>query len=274
MRAVVRLLSGFATPAMRRAAAGAIEDFKGLPGRFSDPQRRAEPWAFLHNVGGGPFGAVGAHLLATLRTHADLTAQDRVLDIGCGTGRVAAHLAPLLAEGGGRYLGFDVSKVAISECRRRYRRWPHMAFHHLDVWNGDYNASGRVAETDTVFPAADGSFDLAFASSVFTHMRRPAVSRYLSETARVLAPGGRIAFTAYALEPGRTTSEACPFQPLDDASSVLDPRCPESGIGHDRAVLDAMVGEAGLTLTTFHRGAWAPDADYDGFQDLFVAVKV
>jgi len=269
---IVRNLAGFARPALRRAVAGALIDLSSLPARIADPRRRGEPWAFMHNVGDGDFVAVGTQIVRSLQDHAGLAPRDQVLDIGCGNGRVAEPLAPLLADGGG-YLGFDISRPAIRACRRRFAGRPHMAFEHLDVWNGEYNTAGKVAELEAVFPASGASFDLAFATSVFTHMRLPAVRRYLAESVRVLKPGGRLAFTAFVLEPGRERSEQFEFQPFDGASSVIDPRVPERAIGHRREVLEAAVADAGLTLVGHLRGHWAPGADYDGGQDLIVAVK-
>jgi SAM-dependent methyltransferase len=268
----LRKIGGFAPPGLRRAAAGALLDLQSLPARLADPARRAEPWAFIHNVGDGDFQAVGAQLLRNLRDYATLQPDDQVLDIGCGNGRVAEQLAPFL-RGAGGYVGFDISRSGVQACRRRFARAPHMRFEHLDVWNGEYNAAGRVAELDTVFPAADGSIDVAFATSVFTHMRMAGVRRYLAESARVLRPGGRLAFTAFSLEPGRETSEVFEFKPFEEASAVIDQRYPERAIGHRREVLEAAVAEAGLKVTGAFRGAWAPPAEYDGGQDLFVVAK-
>lgn len=269
----LRKIAGYAPPGLRRAAAGALLDLQSLPARLADPARRAEPWAFIHNVGDGDFQAVGAQLLRNLLDHADLRDSDRVLDIGCGNGRVAEQLAPFL-RGAGGYVGFDISRSGIQACRRRFARAPHLRFEHLDVWNGEYNATGKVAELDTVFPAPDGSIDVAFATSVFTHMRMAGVRRYLAESARVLKPGGRLAFTAFALEPGRESSEVFEFQPFEETSAVIDPRYPERAIGHRREVLESAVAEAGLKVTALLRGAWAPPAEYDGGQDLFVVAKV
>lgn len=270
---ILRRLIAVAPPGVRRALAGALLDFKSLPARLSDPKRRAEPWAFVHNVGDGDFVAVGAQLARHLTDHAGLKPSDRVLDIGCGNGRVAEQLAPLLAAGGGSYLGFDLSLAGVRACRRRFAGWSNMAFEHLDVWNGEYNAAGKLAETEVLFPAADASIDLAFATSVFTHMRMVGMRRYLAEAARVLQPGGRVAFTAFSLTPGRQGSEVFPFQPFDETSMIIDPRSPERAIGHRRPAIEAAVASAGLTLTTSHSGLWAPPSDYDGGQDLFVAVK-
>jgi SAM-dependent methyltransferase len=269
----VRHLAGWAPPAVRRTLAGALTDLKSLPHRLADPARRAEPWAFVHNVGDGDFVAVGRQLVRHLTDHAGLKPSDRVLDIGCGNGRVAEPLADLLGVGAGGYLGFDISRAGIAACRRRFRGQAHMRFEHLDVWNGEYNAGGKLAEAEVVFPAADASIDLAFATSVFTHMRMPAMRRYLAEGVRVLKPGGRFAFTAFALSPGREASEVFAFEAFDATSKVIDPRYPERAIGHWRPAIEAAVAEAGLTLRTSLAGLWAPPADYDGGQDLFVAVK-
>jgi SAM-dependent methyltransferase len=269
---LLRKLAGFAPPGARRAVAGALVDLKSLPARLSDPARRNEPWNFVHNVGNGDFQAIGVMLLANLKDHAGLRPVDRVLDIGCGNGRVAAQLAPMLSGAGG-YIGFDISRTGIAGCRRLFAGQPHMAFHHLDVWNGEYNAKGKVAEIDTVFPVADASIDLAFATSVFTHMRMPAVRRYLAEAARVLKPGGRFAFTAFALEPGREATEAFPFKRFDETSAAVDPKYPERAIGHRREVLEAAVAEVGMQVRERLHGYWAPGGDYNGGQDLFVVVK-
>jgi SAM-dependent methyltransferase len=270
---ILRRLIAFAPPGVRRRLAGALLDFKSLPARLADPARRAEPWAFVHNVGDGDFVAVGAQLVRHLTDHAGLQPSDRVLDIGCGNGRVAEQLAPLLATGGGSYIGFDLSPAGIRACRRRFAGRPDMAFEHLDVWNGEYNATGKLAETEVVFPAADASVDLAFATSVFTHMRMPGMRRYLAEAARVLKPGGRLAFTAFSLTPGRERSEVFAFQPFDETSRIIDPRSPERAIGHLRPAIEAAAAAAGLKIAAYHNGLWAQPSDYDGGQDLFVAVK-
>ena len=264
---------------VRRAAAGLVLDVRSLPARFRCPERRHDPWQILHNVGAGDFRAVGDDLLRVLIDHAGLQPNHCVLDIGCGAGRVARPLAGYLARVGG-YVGFDPSRRAIAGCRRRFAALrPDFRFVEADLRNPEYNARGTLAEAAYRFPCADRSIDLAFAMSVFTHMRMAPLRHYLDEAARVLKPGGRLAFTAYLIDaPARARladgSAGMAFAPWQDGSWVVDPDHPERAIAHDGARVLEAVAAAGLALEgTPLPGAWRPPAAYHGWQDLVVARK-
>jgi SAM-dependent methyltransferase len=230
----------------------------------------------LH-VGGGDFRAVGRQILTQLREHAGLTPHDRVLDIGCGTGRVATALSGVLAAPGG-YAGFDITETAIATCRRRFAKSrPDFQFLYAPVRNGDYRPGGSVLASRYTFPFSDASFDLVFATSVYNHMPMEDVGRYLAETARVLAPGGRVLFTAYLLNDdirARVGQRArMRLQNWRDGSMVADPRTPERAIAQDGDALLLLAKAAGLELTAFRRGRWEASPDYDGWQDLVTLRK-
>ncbi|WP_297514557.1 class I SAM-dependent methyltransferase [uncultured Caulobacter sp.] len=279
MKSILKSAASLLPPAVRRAASGAVLDLASLPERLRDPDRRDEPWQTLHNVGGGDFAAAGRHNLDLLTRYAGLTPSSRVLDIGCGAGRMAAPLVYVLGANGG-YVGFDVSRAAIRACRQRLgRARPDFRFVHADVRNREYRASGAVAETAFVFPTADGEIDIAMATSVFSHMRLDSIAHYLREAARSLKPGGRFLFTAFALteervariEAGRSPMR---FKPWKDGAWVVDPRSPERAIAHPLSALKAATAAAGLDLPNgVAFGCWLPPSAYSGGQDLFIAVK-
>lgn len=97
---------------------------------------------------------------------------DRALDLGCGEGRFTA----LLDAAGARVVGIEVAEAALRRARRLH---PALEF--------------RLTPVDGPLPAADGAFDLVWASEVIEHVADTA--RWLSEVRRVLAPGGRLLLT-------------------------------------------------------------------------------
>lgn len=279
MTTTLKWATSLLPPALRRAASGAYLDLKGFPDRIRDPSRWREPWQVVHNVGGGDFERAGQENLGFLIEHAGFTRAMRVLDIGCGTGRMAAPLLSYLDPGAG-YVGFDVSRAAVAACRRRFgARREDFRFVHVDVRNHEYRSGGAIEETALAFPAVDGEIDVAMATSVFSHMRLESIRHYLDETYRVLKPGGRFMFTAFVLTPERVAAiaegqAALAFQPWEDGAMVVDPRSPERAIAHPQAALEAVVREAGFALPGgVVYGGWLPPTHYAGGQDLFVAVK-
>jgi SAM-dependent methyltransferase len=128
-----------------------------------------------------------------------------VLDIGCGCGRTARTLLhhPWIDF----YLGFDVVKPYI-EWNNRYLA-PltnnRFRFAHLDVRTSRYNPFGQFHAENAVLPTEDASVSLAFAASLFTHLREDAALRYLAETRRALRPGGRLVASIH-INPAPDTS--------------------------------------------------------------------
>jgi cyclopropane fatty-acyl-phospholipid synthase-like methyltransferase len=139
------------------------------------------------------FDAMGRQIARRLEELEMLEPGARLLDIGCGCGRVALHLldSPIAA-----YAGFDRHAGMIEWAQSHIGGLDdRFQFRLVDVRSGyeevDRNV-GTVSAAEFVFPYDDGAFTGALAASVFTHIDFPATSRYLSETARVLAPGGRV----------------------------------------------------------------------------------
>ena len=142
------------------------------------------PWKNF--VGAGDFTGIGREFLRHFVDIGGLRPEDRVLDVGCGIGRMAIPLTGFLRPPG-EYHGFDIVPGGIEWCRARITtRHPHFHFHHLDVRNRHYNPSGTMTAEAVRFPFDDGRFDFVFLTSVFTHMLPPALETYVREIARML----------------------------------------------------------------------------------------
>ena len=92
-------------------------------------------------------------------------------DLGCGTGQVAAALAPFVAQ----VIAVDRSSDMLQAAKRRLREMPN-----VEVRRGDLEA----------LPIADAELDAATLLLVLHHLPDPASA--LREAARVLKPSGRL----------------------------------------------------------------------------------
>lgn len=108
-----------------------------------------------------------------LIARAAFSPDDRVLDIGCGDGRITAAIARLVPQG--RVLGIDLSSDMVQHAAGHYpaRDYPNLAFEQADA-------------RDLRF---DRAFTFIFSNAVLHWIRdhRPVVAGI----ARALAPGGR-----------------------------------------------------------------------------------
>lgn len=225
----------------------------------------------LRDVGAGDFRAVGEEMRALLVRHG-LSADDRVLDVGCGVGRVALPLTGFLSDRGS-YEGFDIVPSWIRWCRRNVTaRHPRFRFTLARIRNTHYRRSGATPETFR-FPYDDSSFDFAFAISLFTHLGLDAARRYLAEVHRVLRPGGRLVATFF-LHEGDEGRAAMDFAVDRGDYRLLSAEDPDWGIAFRRSLVDALFPSSLWPSVTVSRGQWHGDGTGETFQDVVVAVKV
>ncbi|MBR0679257.1 class I SAM-dependent methyltransferase [Roseomonas eburnea] len=100
-------------------------------------------------------------------------AGEEVLDLCCGTGRLARLLA-----GARSVLGVDIATVALTMGRARHADQPRFRFAAMDA---------------AALALPDAAFDRVLFIDAIEHVRDPA--RALAETARVLRPGGTAMIT-------------------------------------------------------------------------------
>jgi len=72
----------------------------------------------------------------------------------------------------GSYEGFDVTPRSVRWARRKITpKHPSFHFQLADIRNAMYNPGGTHTGATFRFPYPDDSFDVSFATSVYTHLR-------------------------------------------------------------------------------------------------------
>ncbi|MEM7052524.1 MAG: class I SAM-dependent methyltransferase [Acidobacteriota bacterium] len=234
-----------------------------------------QPPRGLSYVGAGDGVAIGGEFLGYFRDLAGLSPSDRVLDVGCGIGRMAVPLTAYLADG--TYDGFDISAADIRWCRGNISRsYPTFRFHHADVINREYNPKGRISAADFAFPFSEDAFDFSFATSVFTHFLTPALERYLDELARVLRSGGVLCATFFLVdeEARRSIAEGrteLRFEHSHGAAWVHDKDNPEGAVAYSWETVEQLFARRGFEVTARHPGTWSGRGGGVSYQDLVIA---
>jgi len=123
----------------------------------------------------------GAYSARQVAAALDLQAGDRVVELGCGIGRIGRELAPRVAH----WEGCDISANMLSVARERLAPFANVGLTELTRSN--------------LKPLADASIDKAYCVAVFIHMDKEDFYLYLEDLARVLKPGGLLYFDAWNL---------------------------------------------------------------------------
>jgi arsenite methyltransferase len=185
----------------------------------------------------------GKVLIAALEPKAG----ERVLDVGCGTGRLGEFVAGLVGPDG-EVVGVDPLPLRIELAARK---------------NPRFKATVGRAEDLSAFK--DGSFDVVYANSVFHWVAdKP---KALREALRVLKPGGRIGVNSAdgdrAHQSARLVREAVLEEGLSDTAAA-------NGFGTNFRVTGPELKSL-LTLAGFEDAAVAPHTfvdDLTGVDDL------
>lgn len=139
---------------------------------YRELKSRQSPDEAARQTVGGHFEGIGIVMRETL-IHHGLRKHDYVIDVGCGSGRLAKPLSEYLE---GPYLGIDVVPGLVEYARKLVPR-PDWRF--------------QVADGLSI-PEADAKADMVCFFSVFTHLLHEQSFVYLREAKRVLHPGGKI----------------------------------------------------------------------------------
>lgn len=190
--------------ALDRLARLASDGFDHGPAAGSEAARAEARIAFDRFCAVSPEASVAAYSLGDARLLAAATAElvgllqrwglarpgARVLDVGCGIGRLTAALA----DRGATVVGIDVSEVMIATARARH---PGLRFEAT---------SGRDLAS-----FANDAFDLVLMVDVLPYVVRGGIDGaavLVGEAARVLGPGGRLAIFNFSYRGDDDTDRA------------------------------------------------------------------
>ncbi len=231
------------------------------------------------------FEGSGEALVKALGSVAGATPSSRVLDVGCGVGRLAVAMRSFLDADGG-YEGLDIVPKGIEWCQEHISS-PHgnMHFTLADIYNKEYNPKGRLQAADYRFPYEDESFDVAVLYSVFTHMLPAEVDRYVSELSRVLKKGGHIFATYFVITPQSrelmdSKGSQVRFKHNHGPYWVLSERVPELAVAYEESHIRELYSKHGLSdPPDLYLGRWCgrgtqPDDLGVGDQDVVVTRKL
>ena len=117
--------------------------------------------------------------LAELVAHEGFQNSRHVFEFGCGTGKFAARLLEKHLSSSASYLGCDISPVMVDLAKQRLKAYGERAQVVL--------SGGAIR-----FPVPDRSVDQVVATYVLDLLSEADIGHFLSESHRVLMPGGRV----------------------------------------------------------------------------------
>ncbi len=257
---------------LRKIAFAPIDLWEAITGK----NKKLIPPKGLIFVGSGDFQEQGERFLEYFQKHGGLKPHHRVLDIGCGIGRMAVPLTNFLSPEGS-YEGFDIVKDGIDWCLKNITpQSPHFRFTHIELKNHLYSSKGKEAGNFR-FPYEKEEFDFVFLTSVFTHMIPAEVENYLAEIFRVLKGNGRCLSTFFILDETSKISMSGDFNfPYDYGFyRLMDKRVQSANVAYGKEYLLKQFGKNKLVVEKLLPGRWSGRNENEGadFQDIVVLAK-
>lgn len=210
----------------------------------------------------------------------DVTSECKILDIGCGCGRIAIHFLDYLSEQG-KYIGLDIDKNFISFCSDNISAAKdNFQFEFMDVYNGAYGRECKIKASDVSFPIKDESMDIVIMWSVFTHMNLGDIDSYLKEIHRVLKKGGKFIaslnllneFILNQIELDKSNLDI--KYKVDENSNTLFPEVPEWGFAHNEEKLKMLYWKQGFLIKEIKYGVWPHKGNEGEFHDIIIVEKI
>jgi len=227
-------------------------------------------------VGDGDYRAIGVEYLGHFVRLGGVRPTDRVLDIGCGIGRMAVPLTQYLDSESACYEGIDPVNEGIEWCVQNITSaYPNFRFCRVDVAHELYNPGGAISGDKVVLPFPNANFDFVTMVSVATHLPASEIAAYTSEIMRLLAPGGRLFLTAFlvdAADLSRPNARPKFLKGNAPGTWIADPAAPLGAIGFDNGIVQDILRKSGLQIQQVSFGHWR-GTESAHYQDVIIAVR-
>jgi len=240
------------------------------------------PQNLIDYVGGGDadgFIQIGKEFLQYFTKLCGLKQNEKVLEIGCGAGRMAIPLTNYLTTDG-LYEGLDIHKESINWCRNNISSiYPNFHFTYTDIINGHHNPNGKYPASEYEFPYGDEYFDFIFLTSVFTHLRPLDMENYFSNISRVLKKGGKCLITFFLLNEKskilmNNENSLMNFNYSFDGFRAAKNDEPEFGIAYEENYILKLCNKNGFEIISpIYYGSWCGLQNYKTYQDIINMYK-
>jgi SAM-dependent methyltransferase len=175
-------------------------------------------------VGGGPYEIFGQMETEILQA-AGLADGMRVVDLGCGSGRLASVLQQRMKVS---YAGIDIVQALLDYAKTKAPSYEFIMHRGLGI------------------PLPDASADMVSAFSLYTHLLQAETYVYLEESVRILRPGGKVVFSFLEFSEPKHWKI---FEATRDAAR-------EAGGDHlnmfmERSAIDIWAGKLGLSVERY-----------------------
>jgi SAM-dependent methyltransferase len=207
--------------------------------------RRANPLTRYKYEVGGLWDEMGRHQFGYL-VEQGLQPSHYMLDVGCGSLRGGRHFIKYLEPG--HYFGLDISDGLLNAGRAVIRR-EALEKKRPTLLRSDQFEFDRFERY--------GSFDVALAQSVFTHLPMNSVLLALLRIQHALRPGGRFFATFFENPAGRHNAEPVSHKRADGPD--FDTHFDRDPYHYDLSTFDWMVD--GTVLDLEYLGDWRHPRD-------------
>ncbi|UJP06180.1 MAG: methyltransferase domain-containing protein [Nitrosomonas sp.] len=223
-------------------------------------------------------GDYWANRVLELRRDATGSDPKKLLDIGCGYGRLAYGLR--YHNYSGQYEGYDILSRHIAWLNENFQdeRGGDYSFRYVNIYNERYNPGGDDA-SELILPYLAGEFDTLVSLSVFTHLYEEDLLAYFGRLAKLIQEGGIWIATFFCVEQDFSL-EAQPedsiyplVRKISKNAYIHSEDEPLLVIAYSEPFLLEMFAREGFEVVRRRKGRWLSKENACELQDWFVLQK-